>query len=62
MDSTKELRLDSTREELAEICGHRTEQVRQVMVDRQKLIDLLGRLNLNEADRRSVDAVLKEMH
>jgi hypothetical protein len=54
-------RLDSTREELVTICANRTEQVRQVMIDKQKLIDLLRRLHLNEEDRRSIDAVLKDM-
>ena len=56
------LRLDSTKEELAMICAHRTEQVRQVLTEKLKLIELLKRLHLNEQDRQEVDAVLKEIH
>jgi hypothetical protein len=54
-------RMDSTKEELASIAGHRTEQLRQCMVDKHKLIELLHKLHLNEEDRRSVGAVLKQI-
>jgi hypothetical protein len=35
-------RMDSTKEELATMCANRTEQVRQVMADKLKLIELVG--------------------
>lgn len=54
-------RLDSTREELVEICANRTEQVRQVMADKTKLIELIRTLTLNDEDRRSVESVLAQM-
>jgi predicted component of type VI protein secretion system len=50
--------MDSTKEELATIAGYRTEQLRQVMAAKQKLIELLHSLHLNEEDRRKVEAVL----